>query len=348
MRFSFMCKREKPEERIGKKVAIIGSGPAGLAATGYLACKGYYVTVYERLPYPGGLMVFGIPGFRIPKHRVLLGTKELEEVFGVEFKTSSKVIAGDAVQLIGDKYVKRKVPLENIIEEHDAILIATGTWIPRLPPAEGLDKKGVYTALEYLFYKRASELELKGIPRIELGKRVGVVGAGLVAVDAALEAIMDGHKVYLLSIEKPEEAPAGSYEIIKLIRKGARHIQRVIVKRVLGDGKVKAAELVNVHVKFEGFRIVELKPIEGTERVVELDSLIFAIGQKPTPPMKKEVLGIKLTRWGGIEVDDYNRTTRDKVFAAGDVAIGPSKVGRAVKSGLRAAYWIDRYLTNTL
>ena len=348
MRFSFMCKREKPKEKPGKKVAIVGSGPAGLAATGYLACKGYYVTVYERLPYPGGLMVFGIPGFRIPKSRVLLGTKELEEIFGVEFKTSSKVTADGAASLIGDKYAKHKVSLGDIIDEYDAVLIATGTWIPRLPPAEGLDKKGVYTALEYLFYKRALELELKGVPRIELGKKVGVVGAGLVAIDAALEAIMEGHKVYLLSIEKLEEAPAGSYEVIKLIRKGARHIQRVIVKRVLGDGKMKAVELVNVHVKFEGFRIVELKPIEGTERVIELDSLIFAIGQRPTPPMKKEVLGIKLTKWGGIQVDDYNKTTRDKVFAAGDVAIGPSKVGRAIKSGLRAAYWIDRYLSNML
>jgi len=348
MRFTFMCKKEKPAQRLDSKVAVIGAGPAGLAATGYLACKGYHITIYERLPFPGGMMVFGIPGARIPKNRVFLGCKELEEIFDVEIKTSCKISASGE-EVLGDNLVKEKLELQRAIDKFDATLIATGTWISNPLPAEGANVDGVYSALEYLFRNRSCELGL--IPeseRFSLGPRVAVVGAGLVAADAALDAIRDGHRVYLISIEKLFEAPAGGYEINRLIEQGTRHIERTVIKRVIGERRVEAVELINVDAEVKNGLILKLEQIPGTESTIDVDNIIVGIGQKPTPPSKNEVLGIKLSRRGEIMIDERFMTSREKVFAAGDVVAGATKVGRAFQSGLKAAYWVDRYLQGML
>jgi glutamate synthase (NADPH/NADH) small chain len=169
-----------------------------------------------------------------------------------------------------------------------------------------------------------------------------------VAADAALDTIRDGHQVYLISIEKLLEAPAGGYEINRLIEQGTKHIERTIIKRVIGERKVEAVELINVDAEVKGGLILKLVPIPGTESTIDVDNIIVGIGQKPTPPLKNEVLGIKLSKGGGIMIDEKFMTSREKVFAAGDVVVGATKVGRAFQSGLKAADSIDRYLQGML
>jgi len=348
MRFTFMCKKQKPLQKIDKKVAIIGAGPSGLAVTGYLACKGYEITLFERLPLPGGLMVFGIPESRIPRKRVLLGCKELEEIFDVKIKTSCKIITNDE-KILGDNYVKETLELQKIIDEFDATVIATGTWSSRSLPAEGSGYSGIYSALEYLFRSKSYEMGL--IPeyeRIKLGSNVVVIGSGLVAVDAALNAIEEGYSVKLISIENQFDAPSGSYEIQKLRDKGAEHIERAVIKRVLGQGKVQSIEIISVNAEVKGGVVLKLEQIPGTEKIINnIDNIIVGIGQIPTPPFNKEFQEIKTLRWGGIEVDSKYMVSKNKVFATGDVTTGVSKVGRAYQTGLKAAYWVDRYLQNT-
>ena len=349
MRFTFMCKSEKPIKRIDKRIAIVGAGPSGLATAGYLACKGYSITIFERLPYPGGMMVFGIPSFRIPRERVFLGCKELEDVFDVEIKAGCKVV-GDEQEILGDDLVKEYFELQEVIDNFDATVIATGTWISKNLPALGYNTGGIYSALEYLYRNRASELKL--IPKkekIKLDTKVAVIGSGLVAIDAALDALGEGCDVKLISIEKLQEAPAGIHEVNKLKNQGVEHLERVVIKRVIGDKKVKALELIDVKAEIKGGLILKLEQILGTERIIEdIDNVVVAIGQVPTPPIRKEsralTLGIRLLRWGGIEINDNFLTSNKKVFATGDVATGASKVGRAFQAGLKTASWVDRRL----
>jgi glutamate synthase (NADPH/NADH) small chain len=347
MQFTFMCK-ERPRQRLDEKVAIIGGGPSGLAAAGYLACKGYGITIFERLPFAGGMMVFGIPEFRIPRKRVLLGCKQLEELFDAEIKTSWKVSAnGD--RILGDDYAKETAKLQDVTEQYDATIISTGAWISKNLPGEGTNVKGIYSALEYLFRIKACELDLMPEKKkIKLGSEVAVIGAGLVAVDAALEAVREGCNVHLISIENLLEAPAGAYEINRLKRMKVKHTERAVIKRVFGQGKVESIELVDVDAEVKAGLILRLEEIPGTQRIVNnIDNIVTGIGQIPTPPFKKNFPEIRTLKWGGIEVNDQFMSTKQKVFAAGDVATGASKVGRAFQSGLKTAYWVDRHLQGT-
>ncbi|MDP2899842.1 MAG: FAD-dependent oxidoreductase [Candidatus Bathyarchaeota archaeon] len=348
MRFAFMYGKERPTRRLGKRVAIIGAGPSGLAAAGYLTGKGYDVTVYERLPLPGGIMVFGIPESRIPRERVLRGCRELQETFGVEIKTSCKVTA-DGEGILGDDLAKETVDLQRVVDEFDATIIATGTWKSRSLPAEGSGLKGIHSALEYLFRSKAHELGLA--PKremIKLGRSVAVVGSGLVAVDAAQEAAGEGRRINLISVENGLDAPSGSYEIDKLKRRGVTHTERTVIKRVLGKTKVEALEVISVNADVKNGVVLRMEQIPGTERVIEdVDSIIVGIGQIPTPPFGKDYREIKTLRWGGIEVNDRYVSPKSRVFATGDVTTGISKVGRAYQTGLKTACWVDRHLRGT-
>ncbi|WP_367884070.1 FAD-dependent oxidoreductase [Thermococcus sp. JCM 11816] len=191
IRFAFLC-REKPEPT-GKKVAVIGgAGPAGLAATGYLVCQGHEVHVYDKLPEPGGLMLFGIPEFRIPIYRVREGYKELEKVYNVKFFTRTKVCFGNPKES-GDEFVERRIEFEEILKNYDAVLIATGTWNAYVPTIPGSDLEGGSTRrLSTCSGSRAPSWAIwTGVkcPPVEGGRKVLVVGAGHSAVDAALESI---------------------------------------------------------------------------------------------------------------------------------------------------------------
>ncbi len=335
-------------QRTGKRVAIIGAGPSGLAAAGYLTGKGHDITVYERLPLPGGVMVFGIPESRIPRERVLGGCRELHETFGVEFRTSCKVMA-NGENLLGDELAKETIDLQVVADEYDATIIATGTWKSRSLPAEGSGLKGIHSALEFLFRSKTHEFGLiSKKEKIRLGKSVAVVGSGLVAVDAASEAVREGGHINLISIENGLDAPSGSYEIDKLKRKGVTHTERAVIKRVIGEKRVEALEVISVNADVKNGVVLKMEQIPGTERIVEgVDDVIVGIGQIPTPPFGKEYQEIKTLRWGGIEVNDRYMSPKSRVFATGDVTTGISKVGRAYQVGLKTAYWVDRRLKGT-
>jgi len=345
MNFAFLC-REKPKPT-GKKVAVIGAGPAGLAAAGYLVCQGHEVHVYDKLPEPGGLMLFGIPEFRIPIYRVRDGCERLENVFGVKFFPRTKVCFGNPNEN-GDDFVERRIDFEEIVKNYDAVLIATGTWNAYVPTIPGSDLEGVFPALEYLFKIKSAKLGYMSwdkVPPVE-GKKVIVIGAGHTAVDAALESVnLGAEKVYLSYRRTIHEAPAGAYEINLLQQRGVKWLERTMPVRIIGEnGKVRAIELVKTRLS-EPDETGRRKPvpIEGSNFQIEVDYVICAVGQMPTPPFGKDT-GIALDRKGRIVVDSRHMTSREGVFAAGDVVLGPSKVGKAVKDGLYAAknlhYWL--------
>lgn len=344
MRFAFLCK-----ERGSKRgsVAVVGAGPAGLAAAGYLACQGYDVDVYDKLPYAGGLMVFAIPTIRIHPDNVIEGVEELRDRFSVRFHFRVKVFAkGQERHDEGDEFVERAVTLEEVVEAHDATLIATGTWSSRRLGIEGEDAAGVLTALEYLYHWRLYEegLTTKEPPR---AKRVVVIGAGLSAVDAVEKALESGAEAYMAYRRTMAEAPAGDYMVKRLVRLGAKFIELAQPKKVVVEGG-KA-----VGVEFLRARLGEPDetgrprpvPIPGSEYVIHADLIVTAVGEIPTPPFAGGFSGIAVDKGGRITVNKFYQTGIDKVFAAGDVVMGPSFIGKALSSGFRAAKFLDAWLS---
>ncbi|MCG2869815.1 MAG: FAD-dependent oxidoreductase [Vulcanisaeta sp.] len=346
MKFALKCSPGQKIERRKERVAIIGAGPAGLGAAGYLICKGFQVDVYDKMPEPGGLMIFGIPEYRIPKKNVRAGVKELVEL-GVNFILKTKVVADEEVHTEGDEFVERKVHLEDLINEYNAVLIATGTWKSRALGIPGENLKGVYLALDYLYRIYASELGY--LPKSVVyptGNRVAVIGAGLTAVDAAIEAQRQGARdVYVLYRRTINEAPAGKAEIQGLIKRGIKFVELTNIVEVLGKEHVEAVKLIKMRLgKPDESGRPAPEPIPGSEYVMEMDTVIAAIGEVPTPPFRDGCCGIKLTHRGTIDIDQKHRTTRRGVFAAGDVATGPSLIGKALKNGIDAAVAIEEYL----
>ncbi len=353
MKFTFLCKEKPPSNNV--KVAVIGAGPAGLVATGYLVCRGYDVDVYDKLPLAGGLMVFAIPPWRIPREHVLDGVKELEEVFNVKFILKTKVFTGGKRVDEGDVFVEKSVPLEQIIENYHAVLLTTGTWRSRVPRIPGVDAEGVYTALEYVYEHRVYELGLVDKPP-HIGRRVVVIGGGYSAIDAAEQALHDGSETYLVYRRTVREAPAGLYEFEKVKRIGVEVIELASpVEVIVEDGRVNG-------VKFQRMRLgppdesgrPKPIPIPGSEFVLEADMVVFATGERATPPIDTESeevlkkLGLSVTRWGTLVVNELMQTGNPKVFAAGDVVNGPSKVGSAIGSGLKAARSLDNWVKASL
>ncbi len=346
MKFAFMC-RERPASN-NIKIAIIGAGPAGLAASAYLSCKGYNIYVYDKQPLAGGLMIFAIPPWRIPRENILQGIKELEENFQVNFMLKTKVYSGKEVHEEGDVFVEKRISLEELINEYEAVMITTGTWISRIPKLPGLDAKGVYTAVEYLYRHRIYELGLVN-EKPPYGKKIVVIGGGYSAVDAAEQALHDGAESYLVYRRTIKQAPAGIFEIKRIEREGVNFTELASpVEVIVENGVVKG-------VKFQRMKLgppdesgrPKPIPIPGSEYVLEADLVVFATGERATPPVSPEdqealaKLGIKLTKWNTIEVNERMQTGNPKVFAAGDVVNGPSRIGPAIRSALYAAKYLD-------
>ncbi|MCD6488606.1 MAG: FAD-dependent oxidoreductase [Desulfurococcales archaeon] len=350
MRFAFLCK-EKPSSSRGK-VAVIGAGPAGLAATGYLVCQGYDVDIYDKQPLPGGLMIFAIPPWRIPRERVLEGIKVLKENFGVKFLLRTKVFAGKPRHDEGDDFVEKNIPLEEIVNNYDAVIITTGAWRSRVPRLPGADADGVLTALEYVYKHRIYELGFSDKKPVTEGKVV-VIGGGYSAVDAAEQAIRDrADEVHLVYRRTIKYAPAGVYEMERIRAMGVE-IKELIspLEIITEDNKVKGIKCQRMKLgKPDRSGRPRPEPIPGSEFIMDADLVIFATGELSTPPVSLEdkealqKLGIELDKWGCVVVDERYQSSNPKIFVAGDVVTGPSKIGSAVASGLRAACNLDMFL----
>lgn len=349
MKFTFMCKQRAMVPGRGRlKVAIIGGGPAGLSAAGFLVCQGYDVYVYEKNPLAGGLMLFAIPSERIPPESVLEGIDELKEKYNVNFITRTKIYGNSKPREDeGDKLVEKIISLKEVVDNYDAVLITTGTWQSRRLNCPGEKGPGVYTALGFLYELRIYE---KGfIPhKPRLGNRVIVIGGGLSAVDAAFEALKSGAREVIMAYRRTiREAPAGAHEIRKLISKGVKWMELISPKEIIRENNQIRA------VVFQKMKLGEPDesgrrrpiPIPGSEVVLEADTVIEAIGEIPTPPFEDGYLGLKLDKKYRIIVDKQYRTGNPKVFAAGDVVSGPSLIGLAVRSGVSAARSIHLYLS---
>lgn len=346
MKFAFMCKGGRGGGR--GRIAVVGAGPAGLTATGYLACQGYEIDLFDKLPLAGGMMMFAIPPTRISRDSVVEGVEDLEKNFGVKFNYKTKVFCGDNIRRDeGDEFAEKSVDLSKLIADYDAVLITTGIWSSRKLGVPGDEAKNVYTALEYLFSLWIYELGLTH-HKPSIGNKVIVVGGGYSAIDAAETAHMKGAKeVYLTYRRTLKEAPAGEYEVNRIVSEGINWIELVQPTRVIVDnGKVVGVEFVKMKLgEPDETGRPKPVPVPGSEYVIEADTVIAAVGEIPTPPLSTECDGIKIDpRRKTIVVNNKMQTGVERVFAAGDVVTGPSMIGRAVGSGLKAASQVDTFL----
>jgi len=320
--------KEKPEpfpKIYEEKIAVIGSGPAGLAAAYHLTKEGYTVTVFEALPEPGGMLRAGIPEYRLPKD-VLKREIEYLKSMGIEFKTNMKFGADFGLN-----------DLRNM--GYKAVFIGVGAQKCRKLKIEGEDLNRVFPALEFLKKVNFGE-------KVEIGNKVAVIGGGNVAVDAARTALRLGAKeVYLLYRRSREEMPAFKPEVEQAEREGVKIQFLVAPKRIIGEnGRVKAVECIRMRLG-EPDETGRRKPIpiEGSEFIIEVDTVIPAIGQKlDTDLLPKE---IELDSKGNIKVDPVTlQTNIPYVFAGGDAVLGPATVVEAFATGKEAAISIHRYL----
>jgi formate dehydrogenase beta subunit len=306
----------------GKRVAVVGSGPAGLTAGYYLAKLGHAVTVFETLPKAGGMMQVGIPEYRLPRSVLIPEMEEIKRV-GVEIKTNSKV--------------ERITDL--IKEGYDAVLIAVGTHKALRLDVSGNGNKEVIEAISLL---RDINLGKK----VKLHGKVGVIGGGSVAVDAARASLRLGVKeVQLVCLESREEMPAYEEEIQQAVEEGIILNCSWGVKRIVGDGKkVTGIDCIRCISVFDDHGKFNPSFDETKQRSFELDTLIVAIGQVPDLSLLGQGSKVQSTAAGTIKVEDNLATNMDGVFAAGDAVSGPSSVIEAIAMGRRAASSIDKYL----
>jgi len=323
------------KERKGR-VAVVGSGPAGLTVAGELARMGYEITIFESLHVPGGVLRYGIPEFRLPK-RVVDAEIDYLKHLGVEIKTNVVVC--------------KTIDLEDLWNMgYQAIFIGTGAGLPRLLNIPGENLNGVYTANEFL--TRVNLMKAYLFPEydtpIYVGDRVAVIGGGNVAVDAARTALRLGAKeVFILYRRTRAEMPAREEEIENALEEGVK-IEFLVspVRIVEGErGWVGGVELVRMklgEIDSSGRRSVS--PIKGTNFVFKADTVIVAIGQKPNPLIPRSIEGLKTGRKGEIIVDEKQRTSVEGIFAAGDIVTGAATVIEAMGGGKRAALSIDEYI----
>jgi len=335
-----------PARPNGRSVAVIGAGPSGLAAAGFLACLGYGVDVYDKLPKPGGLMVFGIPAERIPAERIAGGVALLAERYGVRFHPGTKICDRRQVDDTGDELSTHCMDLDDLVREHDAVVLCTGSWKPRRLNVPGEELQGVYTGLAFLFPIRAAAYNRKAVADIAVaGKNVVVIGAGFSAVDVAHGALGQGAgRVSLVYRRTRREAPCGSHEIELFEAAGGQWLELVTPIRILGaQGRVTGIECIQCRLgepDADGRR--SAVPDSCAKTVLPADIVVAAIGETPAPPFA-ERLGLESVRKNAIHW--LQMTRMDGVFVAGDALTGPSKIGKAVYSGLRAAQSLSRWLT---
>ena len=320
----------------GKRVGVVGSGPAGLTCAGELAKLGYDVTIYEALHKPGGVLVYGIPEFRLPKAIV---QRECDYVasLGVEFKL--------------DYVIGRTLTVDQMLADgHDAIFLANGAGLPTFMNIRGENLNGVYSANEFL--TRSNLMKAYRFPEydtpITVGKKVAVIGGGNVAMDSARTALRLGAEVHLIYRRSRDEMPARAEEIEHAEEEGIFFDLLSNPTQIIGDeqGWVKAIEVTDMELgepDDSGRR--RPMPVAGSQRLIPVDVVIVSVGTQANPLLTKSTTGLDLNKRGNIVADEHTlETSKPGVFAGGDIVTGAATVILAMGAGKTAARSIDRYL----
>ncbi len=321
----------------GRKVACIGSGPAGMTCAGQLAKMGHDVTVFEAFHKPGGVLVYGIPEFRMP-NSVVEG--EIENLKSLGVKIETNVIVG------------RTVTIEQLMNDEgfDAVFIAVGAGLPSFMNVPGENFKGVYSANEYLTRSNLMEAyDVESDTPIIRGKRVCVIGGGNTAMDAVRTSKRLGAEVSKIVYRRArEQMPARIEEIHHAEQEGIEFDFLAAPVEVLGDenGWVRGLKCIRMRLgePDESGRRRPI-PVEGSEFTIDCDLVIVAIGTHANPLLTKATTGLKLNKWGYVEVDDNFMTSITGVFAGGDIVRGAATVILAMGDGKKAAAGIDNCLT---
>ncbi|MGN0436473.1 MAG: NADPH-dependent glutamate synthase [Wujia sp.] len=332
------AKAELNVEKNGIRIAVVGSGPAGITCAGELAKLGYDVTIFEALHKAGGVLSYGIPEFRLPKALV---AKELENVTDLGVRIETNVVVG------------RSVTVDDLFEQgYEAVFLGTGAGLPNFLRIPGENLLGVYSANEFLTRVNLMKGYKKGeVPTpIKVGKRVAVVGAGNVAMDAARTAKRLGaEEVYIVYRRGAEEVPARAEEVEHAKEEGV--IFKLLnnpVKIHGEDGWVKGIEVVAQELgepDASGRR--RPQPIEGSNTIIDVETVVIAIGQSPNPLIRQTTEGLETQKWGGIIVnEETNESTRKNVYAGGDVVTGAATVILAMGAGKKAAKAIHESFRN--
>ncbi len=313
----------------GRKVAVIGSGPSGLTCAGDLAKHGYQVTVFEALHHAGGVLVYGIPEFRLPKQKVVEPEIENLRRLGVEIRTN--VIIGKSITI--DQLFSEM--------EYDAVYIASGAGLPKFMGVKGETLIGVVSANELLTRTNLMHGydEHYDTP-IYLGRKVIVVGGGNVAMDAARTALRLGSEVTVVYRRGQEDMPARREEVHHAMEEGVQFLFQTAPVEILGneDGTVRALRCVKMEMgepDAKGRR--SFRQIEGSETDVEADTIVAALGTSPNPLIRTSTPGLECEPWGGIKADENGQTSRKFIFAGGDAVSGAATVILAMGAGRKAA-----------
>ena len=331
-----VCEAPRKPAPNGHKVAVIGSGPSGLTCAGDLAKKGYAVTVFEALHTAGGVLVYGIPEFRLPKDIV---QKEIDglKALGVDVQTN---------MVIG-----RVLSIDKLLEQgYEAVFIGSGAGLPRFMNIPGENLKGVYSANEFLTRVNLMKAYQPGSDTpIEHAKRVAVVGGGNVAMDAARCAKRLGaEEVFIVYRRSEKELPARAEEVEHAKEEGIVFHLLNNPTQILGDenGNVKGMECIRMELG-EPDASGRRRPVEvpGSEFTLDVDCVIMAIGTSPNPLIKSTTQGLETQKWGGIIVnEETGLTSREGVYAGGDAVTGAATVILAMGAGKTAATAIDQYI----
>ena len=331
-----VCEAPRKPAPNGHKVAVIGSGPSGLTCAGDLAKKGYAVTVFEALHTAGGVLVYGIPEFRLPKDIV---QKEIDglKALGVDVQTN---------MVIG-----RVLSIDELLEQgYEAVFIGSGAGLPRFMNIPGENLKGVYSANEFLTRVNLMKAyQPNSDTPIEHAKRVAVVGGGNVAMDAARCAKRLGaEEVFIVYRRSEKELPARAEEVEHAKEEGIVFHLLNNPTQILGDenGNVKGMECIRMELG-EPDASGRRRPVEvpGSQFTLDVDCVIMAIGTSPNPLIKSTTEGLETQKWGGIIVnEETGLTSREGVYAGGDAVTGAATVILAMGAGKTAATAIDEYI----
>lgn len=328
-------KYKKDIKKNGKKVAIVGSGPAGITAGGELLKMGYDVTIFESLHKPGGVLVYGIPEFRLPNDEVVY--EEIDNLINL------------GVKIENNTYIGRTFTIDQLFEKgFEAVFIGSGAGSPIFLEIPGENLNNVLSANEFLTrnnlmgaYKKDSETPIK------VGKKVAVIGGGNVAMDAARTSKRHGADVHIIYRRTKQELPAREEEVENAIEEGINFHYLMTPTEILGNEKGEVSSI-----KLQKMKLGEIdksgrkrpEPIEGEEVEMDVDMVILALGTNPNTLIQDSTEGLKVDERNRIITDEEGQTKRKGVFAGGDIVTGSATVILAMGAGKKAALAIDEYI----